>query len=79
MEWYSIFSMTKGVWSYPQFCLLFSYIDELLERLQNSGVGTNFVLGGGGGGGGARCIGRAGPKQHYIIMSNKINKVRIHT
>ena len=38
-----------------------------------SGVGTNFVFGG------ARCIGRGGPKQHYIIMSNKINKVRIHT
>jgi len=30
-------------------------------------------------GGGARCIGRGGPKQHYIIMSNKINKARIHT
>ena len=38
-----------------------------------SGVGTNFVLGG------PRCIGRGGPKQHYIIMSNKINKARIHT
>ena len=38
-----------------------------------SGVGTNFVLRG------LRCIGRGGPKQHYIIMSNKINKDRIHT
>ena len=38
-----------------------------------SGVGTNFVLRG------LRCIGRCGPKQHYIIMSNKINKDRIHT
>ena len=37
------------------------------------GVGTNFVFGG------PRYIGRGGPKQHYIIMSNKINKARIHT
>ena len=38
-----------------------------------SGVGTTFVLGG------PRCIGRGGPKQHYIIMRNKISKARIHT
>ena len=43
------------------------------SSMQFSGVGTNFVLGG------PRCIGRGGPKQHYIIMSNKINKGRIHT
>ena len=40
---------------------------------RNSRVGTSFVLGG------PRCIGRGGPKQDYIIMSNKINKDRIHT
>ena len=34
----------------------------------NSGVETSFLLGG------PRCIGRGGPKQDYIIMSNKINK-----
>ena len=38
---------------------------------RSSGVGTNFVLGG------PRCIGRGGPKQHYIITSNKINKLSL--
>ena len=32
---------------------------------QNSGIGTNFCIGG------PRCIGRGGPKQDYIIKSTK--------
>ena len=33
-----------------------------LQATLLSGIGTNFVLGG------PRCIGRSGPKQHYIII-----------
>ena len=48
------------------FCVHISNGDNQKQWVRNQ-----FVLGGG-----ARCIGRGGPKQDYIIMSNKD---RMHT